>query len=323
MSKIYALVLVTFLLLSCNTKNEKLTLIDSSGRINNLLVVMNDQDWEGRLGDSVRAILAKPLVGLPQEEAQFSVNQVDPAAFSNLFKRTRNVLYIDYADTENYYKTTDAYSSPQTILTILGTDFDNLSEKISAHKHEIISVFKKQDLALYQSKITKDHWNPKNSKTMVDEGFTLKIPTTYNVVEDENGVLWYRYSFAKGMLNLLAYSFPIKDRSEFNPRNIIKKRDSIGRTHIPGQFENTYMKTEPLYNPMATKMKLNNKEAYEIRGLWIVHNDFMGGPFINYALLDEAKNRVVVVEGFSYSPATKKRDFVFEMEAILKTIEID
>ena len=134
---------------------------------------------------------------------------------------------------------------------------------------------------------------------------------------------WARGHRLKSLLNLLAYSFPIKDRSEFNPLNIIKKRDSIGKVHIPGQFENTYMKTEPLYNPMATKMKLDDKEAYEIRGLWIVQNDFMGGPFINYALLDEAKNRVVVVEGFSYSPATKKRDFVFEMEAILKTIEIE
>ncbi|MFD1314591.1 DUF4837 family protein [Namhaeicola litoreus] len=323
MSKIYSLVLVIFLFISCNSKNDSITLVESTGRINNLLVVMNNEDWDGRLGDSVRAILAKPLVGLPQEEAPFSVNQVDPGAFSSLFKRSRNVLYIDYAEKENYYTTFNVYSSPQTILTILGTDINNILSKIEKYKYEMISVFKKQDLALYQSKITKDHWKAENIQTMENLGFSIKIPTTYNVVEDDGSFLWYRYSFAKGMLNIIAYSFPIKDRSEFNPLNIIKKRDSIGKTHIPGQFENTYMKTEPLYNPTATKMKLDNKEAYEIRGLWIVKNDFMGGPFVNYAILDEAQNRVLVLEGFSYSPATKKRDFVFEMEAILKTIQIE
>jgi hypothetical protein len=29
-----------------------------------------------------------------------------------------------------------------------------------------------------------------------------------------------------------------------------------------------------------------------------------------------------MIEGFSYSPSSKKRDFVFELEAILKTFQI-
>jgi hypothetical protein len=48
----------------------------------------------------------------------------------------------------------------------------------------------------------------------------------------------------------------------------------------------------------------------------------MGGPFISYSLYDDVKKRIIIAEGFSYSPSTKKRDFVFELEAILKTLEI-
>jgi hypothetical protein len=31
----------------------------------------------------------------------------------------------------------------------------------------------------------------------------------------------------------------------------------------------------------------------------------------------------MVIEGFTFAPATEKRDYMFELEAILKTIEFD
>ena len=69
-------------------------------------------------------------------------------------------------------------------------------------------------------------------------------------------------------------------------------------------------------------MKFNDINAIESRGLWFVENDYMGGPFISYTIEDKANERLIVVEGFSYSPSSKKRDVVFELEAILKTTEL-
>jgi hypothetical protein len=92
---------------------------------------------------------------------------------------------------------------------------------------------------------------------------------------------------------------------------------------VPGQFENTYMITEHLYEPIMKKVTIDGKNAIETRGLWIVKNDFMGGPFLSYTFPDKKNNRLIIIEGFSYSPSVKKRDFVFELEAILKTIEIE
>jgi len=48
----------------------------------------------------------------------------------------------------------------------------------------------------------------------------------------------------------------------------------------------------------------------------------MGGPFISYTIEDKENERLIVVEGFSYSPSSKKRDVVFELEAILKTLKL-
>ncbi len=91
----YFLPLIVFILMisSC-AKSDKITLVDSTGRINHVLIVMNNEDWDGRVGDSLRQIIAQPLPGLPQEEYPFTVNQVDPITFNSLFKRNRNILFI-------------------------------------------------------------------------------------------------------------------------------------------------------------------------------------------------------------------------------------
>jgi len=48
----------------------------------------------------------------------------------------------------------------------------------------------------------------------------------------------------------------------------------------------------------------------------------MAGPFLNYTVIDKANNRLIVVEGFVFAPAVNKRNYMFELEAILKTLHI-
>ena len=67
---------------------------------------------------------------------------------------------------------------------------------------------------------------------------------------------------------------------------------------------------------------MDDKQAFETRGKWEVLNDFMAGPFLNYTVVDKANNRLIVVEGFTYAPSVNKRDFVFELEAIAKSLKI-
>jgi hypothetical protein len=49
----------------------------------------------------------------------------------------------------------------------------------------------------------------------------------------------------------------------------------------------------------------------------------MGGPFVNYAIQDKARNRYVILEGFIHSPSLDKRDNMFELDAILKTAKLE
>ncbi|HNU58342.1 MAG TPA: DUF4837 family protein, partial [Aquaticitalea sp.] len=56
-------------------------------------------------------------------------------------------------------------------------------------------------------------------------------------------------------------------------------------------------------------------------GIWDMKNAFMSGPFINYAIEDKANNRYLVLEGYVFAPSIEKRDYVFELEAILRSVK--
>lgn len=313
--------LVSVLLISCE-KSDKITLVESTGRINNILIVLNTSDWDGKVGDSLKAIISEPISGLPQEENQFGVNHVDPKTFNSLFKRNRNILFVGLDSTNNFYTNKDVFASPQTTLTILGKDKDQLIENIQSHREEIIDVFKKNDLALFQRNVTKDFHKPENIKTLNYLGISMKIPFDYKMVDDTGEFLWYRKDIGKALMNIIAYEVPLYNAA-IETEYLVSYRDSIGKYNIPGQFENTYMRTELRIPPVTQEVEFSDINAIESRGLWFVEGDFMGGPFISYTISDTANDRIIVVEGFVYAPSSKKRDLVFELESILKTIKMN
>jgi len=82
------------------------------------------------------------------------------------------------------------------------------------------------------------------------------------------------------------------------------------------------MITEEAYAPYLSKITFDSKETFETKGTWELNNDFMSGPFINYAIIDTQYNRILVLEGFCYAPSKEKRDLMHELESIIKSVEV-
>ena len=66
------------------------------------------------------------------------------------------------------------------------------------------------------------------------------------------------------------------------------------------------------------------RERYmqEVRGLWSMENDMMGGPFVSHSVVDEVNNRVIVVEAFLFAPSRKKGDLMRKLEASLFSLRL-
>jgi hypothetical protein len=324
MKKIGVLLVIVSLFISCGSGENKKILKDANGRINHLLIVMKNSDWQGDLGDELRKIIAEPVLGLPQPESQFEVTQVPLESFGSMFRATRSVLNIGIADENSFTVASNVYASPQKIVTITGKTKEELIEEIKKNSQKIVTIFKNADLIATQKEVLSKYWEPSNIKTFNQQGFTIKIPRNYNKVEDSGDFVWYRYHISGGnSMEIIAYTVPIMSEDDENGNNIVAMRDAIGEKYIPGEIEGSYMITEEAYTPHIFEVELDGKKAFETRGKWEVKNVYMAGPFLNYTVVDKTNNRLVVVEGFTYAPSINKRDYMFELEAILKTLKIN
>jgi hypothetical protein len=326
MKKIFSILVITILLSSC-VGNDKVILKESIGKINKVMVVAKISDWTGDVGKEVRNSFGELMVGLPQPESILDVSQVAPSGFSSMMKASRNILIISESNNEGFSVKNNIYAQPQIIVYVQAKDDAGIIKLLQKHKKEIKSIFLEADIKFTQSIFEKDKQDNTHYKTLQNLGISLTIPTKFNLVDDTGEFLWLRNHLTSGIAktgsnNILVYSIPLIDESKIAD-NIVAVRDSIGEKYIPGtDAETQHMITEEAYTPFTFEAVIDGKKAYETRGKWEVKNDFMAGPFLNYTIIDKKNNRLIIFEGFTYAPSVNKRAFVFELEAIAKSMKI-
>ena len=152
----------------------------------------------------------------------------------------------------------------------------------------------------------------------------IDVPKEYNYVMRRSKFVWLKKEISSGSLSLIAYQIPINkiinNKKQFD--QILKTRDSISNLYIYGGDKKTKMQTDISVTSFFDKTIINGRPAIETRGLWQMNNDFMSGPFINFTIFDKPHDRILVFEGFCYAPSKEKRDFMFELESIIKSITI-
>ena len=97
MKNAFLIALITALTFSCgdeNSKNQRIV-SDSSGNLNNISVVVDNEMWSGSVGEAIRATLATTIDGLPQDEPMFNMNQIPPSVFSGFVTKNRTILKIE------------------------------------------------------------------------------------------------------------------------------------------------------------------------------------------------------------------------------------
>lgn len=324
MKKIVAILSFIILLTSC-VGNDKIILRDSIGKINKVMVVAKVSDWTGDVGKEIRNTFGELQVGLPQPEPILSVSQVAPNGFSSMMKSSRNILIISEGE-ENFSVKNNVYAQPQTVVYLQAKNDEDIIALFQKNKEKIKRIFLDADLKFTQNIFRQEKLDDSKFKTLQNLGLSLIIPKKFKTVDDTGDFLWLRNHLTSGIANsgsnnILVYSLPLEDETAVVD-SIVSMRNNIGKKHIPGYKEGMYMITEEAYTPFTYDTKIDGKKAYETRGKWEVKGDFMAGPFVNYTILDKKNNRLVVVEGFTYAPSVNKRAFLFELEAIAKSIKI-
>lgn len=322
---LFASIACSLLLLGCNNSNNKngeTYLPPSVGQINTLAVVIDNDLWEGAVGDTIRRYFAAPIDGLPTEEPIFSLHQVPPQVFEGNTRNSRNVLIVHRGNKNEATISDDVYAKPQVVCEVQGKQVRDIACKVEEFHDQFILAFKNNDL-----KETRHRFNNALSKDKQVEqtlGFKFVMPAVYQVRKYGDNFFWIERPIKGGRASIILYEMPfgsIPADEEGRAKTIVKMRDSIGKKYIPGPKEGMYMVTETYLAPSISEMKIKGRKTIESKGLWEVKDFALGGPYINYIIEDKAHNRLVVAEGFLYAPGVAKRDMLFELEAIIKSIE--
>ena len=119
-------------------------------------------------------------------------------------------------------------------------------------------------------------------------GLDMTIPKGYQIASSDEDFIWLRKDNPKTNIisNIWLHSQAYLSPEQFNKKNLIDLRDSLGKVHVEGSRPQSFMATETLYDP-DYKMVKEKPYTLATKGLWTMKNDFLGGPYTAYAILDE------------------------------------
>jgi hypothetical protein len=363
------LVSIMALLVGCG-KNTGRTLTSATGSIYECLVVMNEEpltqeqlNTVAKLSlvneasgytepvtttyDLVEAIMSADMPCMPQVEPYFRLTQVATAQFDDMFKPTRNILFIDI-NPQKYTQlktkvSNDYWSTPQAICRIQTPSQEEFVSYWLEHGEEVRDWFVNQEIKR-QTKFYRASTNKEARAILQQEGYDMLIPEDYMVIMDtvlggattyslrnpitvvpEVRLLWCCNNKGSMRRDIVVYTYPYTDENTFTLDYLNAKRDEVLGRVISASVEGSYMGTEyKVMPPVVRNIVVHEDEhATEVRGLWkILDGESMGGPYVSHTRLDQVNGRVVTVETFLYAAGQKKRSALRQAEAILYTLQL-
>lgn len=331
MKKLLLITLTVFTLFSCTS--EPNILPRYTGSAGEIVVIVNNSIWQGSLGDSIRDFFEQATPHLPQPEAKYYLGQYPEAGFNNLLQQHRNifVISVDSKHPKNELNLIRSkWAKGQIVVQLKTLTVNDAIELFVKRKPAIMELFDEAEKERLQSKYY-GKTNEETSKILKEKyKISLQLPADMlPAVGNGTQAKWFkrdRVKYLSGVghdisQGIVVYEMPYSSDSTFTNTFAIRARNKAVSVVTGG--ENKYMATElEFYPPEGKLITVNGKTAWYSTGLWNMVNDFMGGPFVNIMVLDEKRQRIIGIDGYVFAPKFNKREYVREMEAMLKSVKV-
>jgi hypothetical protein len=298
----------------------------ATGRAGEMLVVMNRAKWDGPAGEVVKNIFGANIPMMLQAESLFDLVHVDESAFVKLFETHRHIFMVDI-DEKHARPTVEVnshvWSYPQMVIRVKAPNDSVFQRVMEANAESFTDYYLEKEMERLINAYKRMSNHQVRNAVREKFNFDLVVPEGFFVAVDADDFMWIRRTGTRQDLEMgvLVSVMPYRDPEvDFNPGTIRQRRDAMTRKFIPGQMPNSYMATYAELDHDYREISFNGRYAVEARGLWRMEGDFMGGPFVNYTLVDEATNRLINLDGFVYAPNLDKRDYLRQLEAIIRSL---
>lgn len=313
-------------LMSCNeAKRKKALLPNISGKAGEVVIVIDKGAWEGVVGSTLRDTLAADCPFLPQKEPLYNLVNVAPSGFNNMFQIHRNIILMNISANvaePGVVLRQDVWAAPQCVININATDNENAVELIKANSEKILTFLEQseRDRVIRNTK----KYEELSIAPAVTEifGGSPRFPSGYRIKMKTNDFVWVTYEPQYTQQSVLVFKYPVVEGEEMLSReSLVADINKMLEKNVPGMFENTYMTIASVVAPSVKYLRYKGHEFAELRGLWDVHNDFMGGPFVAHAFYSQDGKDVIVLFSFVYAPKYDKRHYLRQVESLLYSFE--
>lgn len=326
---IVALAMIAFLFAGCDGK-ERLGRKDrSAGGTSEILVVtQNNEQWDGMIGDTIRAFFLQPQYGLPQPEAINKLTHVNVSGFSDMFKKHKCLLLVEIdpkLDKPVIETGEDLWAAPQRVMKIIAPDRTSWCGTFNQHKEALKVMYDKVERDRIMS-VLRPSTDTKIVQAIKDRfGFNLSVPSGFYISINEPNFMWIHKELEKNSFGIFIYTTPYKDTMQLELNSLVSVRDRYLQKHIPGPTDGSFMTTEKEFVPPLLNYVSNYPTGFaaEMRGMWCLVGDYMAGPFISYSFPDEKTGNLVTLEGYVYYPNHDKRDDLLQLQSILYSLKFD
>ncbi len=319
MKKIVLLFAALLSLAGC--KSSKALLPNVSGKAGEVIVVIEKNDWEGPLGNDVRALLASDCPWLPQKEPLYTLVNVPPGGFGDLFKIHRNIVFFSInpqVDSTGVTYRRDVWAAPQCIAQISAHSASQASEILAGEGSKIVSFIEQAERDRVIRNSIRYEERPIAEKVREVFGGSPYFPMGYKLKKLTNDFAWVADEKQYTIQGILLYKYPASGAAdELTLDKIIYRRNEFLRANVPGMFDNTWMTTGDYMPPQLEFIRYRGREFAQVRGLWEVENDYMGGPFTSHSFYSPDGKYVIAAEAFVYAPKYDKRQYLRQVESIL------
>lgn len=351
MNRILICVFLITAAIACNTQKDKNPnyLPKSTGKPGDVVIVMDSLQWKGDLGTAVKKIFHAEVPGLPTDEPMFNVIWAHPSRLK-LLTQIRNLVYVFTldqntsgsrglrreftpetiteikSDTSFYHFTReDEYSMGQEVMYLFGDTEQHLIHHLALNGQQIIDHFNE----IERNRLVQNLLGQKSTKGLTaflrnEPGIEFRVPIGFKLADKQDDFVWLREIESNKDRDVFITWKPYESEYQLLPDSIVAWRDAMAKKYLFEDPDNpiSYLVTErENFDITARQMDLNGHFAMQIRALWRTNNLTMGGPYVGYALVDEAHARLYYIEGFAYAPGKEKREIMRDLDAILWTFK--
>jgi hypothetical protein len=296
----------------------------ATGKIGELLVIIDNSYWDSEVGDTIRSIFEIPYPGLANPEKYFTLIPVANSSFLPVMQKHRNILLISISPEIQESKLTisrDLWATPQIVLNAVGANVAEVANVLNGKREYMINLYEQEELERQAANVKA--FSDTMIHRTVKERFNIDfhLPSGYyTIMRNDADFMWLETQSNHNSIGVFVYAYPFVSDSTFTLNYLINKRDSIMKEKVHGARDSSWMTTTKI--PIMPELEIKKFKGLhygELRGLWELVNDYMGGPFVSRSYIDEKERRIVTVEGYIFAPRFDKRDYIRRVLGIINT----